>query len=369
MLTEHNDTSRKIIHVDMDAFFAAVEVRDHPELKGKPVIVGGDPNSRGVVSTCSYEARKFGVHSAMASSLARRLCPEGIFVHSNFGAYRDASCIIREVFHEYTDLVETMSLDEAYMDVTQNKVNNPSATLIAREIKHKILERTQLTCSAGVSYNMFLAKIASELEKPDGLVVIRPEDAEAVLEKLEIGKFYGIGKVTEKKFIELGIKTGAELKAWSVKDLIQHFGKSGYYYYRIVRGIDSRPVTPERLSKSIGHETTFDKDLDNFPEMVTILEELAEEVEKRMRKEGAKAKTTTLKLKYEDFQSITRSRTERVAIDDAKHIFKNVRDLLIQTNPRQKVRLLGISMSNLVFEDSEENDQLMLDFYEKEADT
>jgi DNA polymerase IV len=365
MLLEHNDTTRKIIHVDMDAFFAAVEIRDHPELKGKPVIVGGDPNSRGVVSTCSYEARKFGVHSAMASSLARRLCPQGIFVHSNFGAYREASRIIREVFYEYTDLVETASLDEAYMDVTVNKMNNPSATIIAREIKQKILERTKLTCSAGVSYNMFLAKIASELEKPDGLVVIRPEDAETVLEKLEIGKFYGIGKVTEKKMLELGIKNGADLKAWEVKDLIQYFGKTGYYYYNIVRGIDNRQVTPERLSKSIGHETTFDKDLDNFPEMVTVLEELALEIEKRMKKEGAKGKTTTLKLKYEDFQSITRSRSERIATDDAKHIFKTVRDLLIQTNPSQKVRLLGISMSNLVFEDEEESDQLMLEFYKE----
>ncbi len=363
MLLEHNDTTRKIIHVDMDAFFAAVEIRDHPELKGKPVIVGGNPNSRGVVSTCSYEARKFGVHSAMASSLARRLCPEGIFVHSNFGAYREASRIIREVFHEYTDLVETMSLDEAYMDVTQNTMNNPVATNIAREIKQKILERTQLTCSAGVSYNMFLAKIASELEKPDGLVVIRPENAEAVLEKLEIGKFYGIGKVTEKKMIELGIKNGADLKSWDIKDLLRTFGKTGYYYYCIVRGIDNRPVTPERLSKSIGHETTFDRDLDNFPEMITVLEELSQEVEKRMKKEGAKAKTTTLKLKYEDFQSITRCKTGLIAIDDAKSIFRQVRDLLIQVNPTQKVRLLGISMSNLVFEDSEENEQLVMDFY------
>ena len=365
-MNELKDTSRKIIHVDMDAFFASVEIRDNPSLKGKPVIVGGDPNSRGVVSTCSYEARKFGVHSAMASSLARRLCPEGIFVHPHFSAYKEASRIIREVFHEYTDLVETMSLDEAYMDVTVNKMNNPSATLIAREIKQKILERTQLTCSAGVSYNMFLAKIGSELNKPDGLVVIKPDEAEEILEKLAIGKFYGIGKVTEKRMIDLGIKTGVDLKAMDIKELIRYFGKTGYYYYRIVRGIDNRPVTPERLSKSIGHETTFDRDLDNFPEMVSVLEELSTEVEKRMRKEGAKAKTTTLKLKYADFQSITRSKTQQIAIDDAKHIFRNVRDLLIQTNPDQKVRLLGISMSNLIFDESPENEQLIMDFYNRD---
>ncbi|MCK4979166.1 MAG: DNA polymerase IV, partial [Candidatus Delongbacteria bacterium] len=227
---------RKIIHVDMDAFFAAVYVRDHPEVKGKPVICGGPANSRGVVSTCNYEARKYGVHSAMPSFKAHKLCPNGIFVKPEFDAIREASEIAREIFYEYSDLVEPVSIDEAYIDVTENKQNIASATQIAIEMRRKIFNKTRLTASAGVSYNKFLAKIASDMNKPDGLMVVTPLKARQVLENLPIGKFHGIGKVSEKKMNMLGIKTGKDLKERTLKELMKHFGKVGSYYYNIVRG-------------------------------------------------------------------------------------------------------------------------------------
>ncbi len=235
---------RKIIHVDMDAFFAAVEQRDNPELRGKPVIVGGRPGGRGVVSTCSYEARKFGVHSAMPTNEAYRLCPHGIFVNANFAAYKEASEIVRNIFFDYTDLVEPLSLDEAFLDVTENHKGNPSATLIAKEIRARIFEETQLTASAGVAPNKFIAKVASDFNKPDGLTIITPEKMEAFLEELDIKKFFGVGKATQKKMHALGIKTGADLKKWTEIDLVKAFGKSGRYYYKIVRGIDNREVKP-----------------------------------------------------------------------------------------------------------------------------
>ncbi len=238
---ERHNPVRKIIHVDMDAFFASVEQRDFPEYRNKPLVVGGSPQGRGVVAAASYEARKFGIHSAMPASRAVKLCPAAIFVKPRFDVYRAISNQIREIFFEYTDLVEPLSLDEAYLDVTQNHKNNPSATLIAREIKKKINAKTGLTASAGVSGNKFLAKIASDLDKPDGLSIITPEEAEPFIEKLEIGKFYGVGKATQKKMELLGIRTGADLKKWDEVDLVKQFGKSGHHYYRIVRGIDTRP--------------------------------------------------------------------------------------------------------------------------------
>lgn len=263
---------RKIIHIDMDAFYASVEVRDNPSLRGKPLIVGGLPNSRGVVATCSYEARKFGIHSGMASCHARQLCPEAIFLTPRFEAYTEVSRKIRSIFLDYTDLVEPLSLDEAYLDVTCNKRGIPYATRTAREIKKRIHAETGgLTASAGVSYNMFLAKIASDLHKPDGLTVIRPEDAYDILMELPIGKFYGVGRVTEKLFFDRGIKTGADLIRMTREELTASFGKSGDYYYEVVRGNDEREVTPEREHKSLGTECTFVHDTTDLTELVSTL--------------------------------------------------------------------------------------------------
>ncbi|MCK4708892.1 MAG: DNA polymerase IV, partial [Gammaproteobacteria bacterium] len=253
---------KKIIHVDMDAFFAAVEQRDFPEYKGKPLIVGGNPEKRGVVATCSYEARKFGIHSAMASSTAYRLCPQAIIVKPRFEAYREVSNIIRSIFHQYTNLVEPLSLDEAYLDVSESSQFDGSASLIAKDIKQKIFEQTQLTASAGVSYNKFLAKVASDMNKPDGLTLIRPEQGEEFVAALAIGKFYGVGKATEAKMKSLGINAGADLKKLSLSECQQTFGKAGSYYYNICRGVDEREVVKQRERKSLGSETTFEKDLD-----------------------------------------------------------------------------------------------------------
>jgi len=248
---------RKILHVDMDAFFASVEQRDVPELRGLPVIVGGKPDSRGVVAACSYEARKFGVRSAMPSSQAAKLCKDAIFVPPRFEAYREASDCIHAVFKQFTGLIEPLSLDEAYLDVTESAKEYGSATQVAQEIKQKIKSDTDLTASAGVSFNKFLAKIASDMDKPNGLYIIRPEEAEAFVEQLDIRKFFGVGKVTEQKMHRLGIYTGADLKKWSEVELQTEFGQSGAYYYRVARGIDERPVRVHRVRKSIGKETTF----------------------------------------------------------------------------------------------------------------
>lgn len=250
---------RKIIHVDMDAFYASVEQRDFPELKGKPLIVGGQPDSRGVVAACSYEARKFGIHSAMASSRAYRLCPEAIFVRPRFDAYKEASNIIREIFWRYASEVEPLSLDEAYLDVTYTESFNGSATLIAKAIKSEILAETGLIASAGVSYNKFLAKIASDMDKPDGLYLIRPEQGQEFVNKLPIGKFHGIGPATEAKMKNLGIHTGNDLRQKTLAELTERFGKSGQYYYNIARAIDERPVRSQRIRKSLGKETTLPK--------------------------------------------------------------------------------------------------------------
>jgi len=339
---------RKIIHIDMDAFYASVEQRDHPSYRGKPVIVGGDPNKRGVVSTCSYEARKYGIHSAMSSKKAYQLCPHGIFVYPRFSAYQEASGQIRDIFSEYTDLVEPLSLDEAFLDVTENKKNIPKACFIAMEIKRKIKEKINLTASAGISYNKFLAKVASDVQKPDGLTVVTPEEASSFLENLPIGRFFGVGKVTEKKMKHYGIYTGKDLKKFSLSQLIRLFGKSGEFYYYIVRGIDNRPVEPVRDRKSIGRETTFTQDIENINEMKKTIKELCEDVAITLKKENQKAKTITLKIKFYDFKQITRSITMDEYIMNLQSIIDGAFFLLQKVETElSPVRLLGVSLSNL----------------------
>lgn len=359
---------RKIIHVDMDAFYASVEQRDHPELRGKPVIVGGSPNSRGVVATASYEARKYGVHSAMASSRAVRLCPSGIFVRPRFDVYREVSHHIRAIFFEYTDLVEPLSLDEAYLDVTSNYRQIPSATLIAKEIKERIKNETGLTASAGVASCKFLAKVASDLHKPDGLTVITPEESDAFIEKLPIGKFHGIGKVTGQKMEQLGIRTGADLKKWSEADLNREFGKPGSYYYNISHGIDNREVKPHRLAKSIGAENTFAEDHDDIAWMNVYLEELAGTVASRLKKAGTGGRTVTLKVTYANFEKSTRSITVPFSISDTESITKYARQLLTATEAGdRKIRLLGITMSSLDIQQEKKSGR-QLELFEKIPD-
>lgn len=338
---------RKIIHIDMDAFYASVEQRDNPQLKGKPVIVGGQPDKRGVVAACSYEARKFGIHSAMSSARARTLCPQAVFLYPKFDKYKAASERIMEIFHEYTDLIEPLSLDEAFLDVTRNKKGIESATQIARQIRQEIFNKTGLTASAGVSYNKFLAKVASDYRKPDGLTVVVPNKAQSFIDHLPIRKFFGVGKVTEKKMLGLGIKTGADLKKLSKDALTEFFGKYGGYFYNIAHGMDSRPVTPERIRKSLGKEITLHEDINDIGEMVTILEKIAHIVEAELKKRGLKGRTITLKMKYHDFHSITRSITIRDQTDRADEIMNHVRSLLTHTDAgKTRVRLLGITLSN-----------------------
>ncbi len=339
----------------MDAFYAAVEQRDHPGLRGKPVIVGGQPDSRGVVSTASYEARKFGVHSAMASSRAYRLCPHGIFVPPRFEVYKEVSRQIREVFHEYTDLVEPLSLDEAYLDVTENKANQPSATVIAKEIRRKIRERTGLTASAGVSFTKFLAKVASDMDKPDGLTVITPDRAPEFIDNLPIEKFHGIGKVTAGKMRKLGIKTGADLKKYDRFQLHEMFGKSGAYYHAIAHCRETSPVEPEHIRKSVGREETFDKDIGDRAEMLKIIRELAGEVERRLKRHGLEGKTVTLKVKFHDFRIITRSVTIPEYTNSARIMLPYLEELLKMTDAGPvKVRLLGVTLSSFSAESDPE---------------
>jgi len=339
---------RKIIHIDMDAFFAAVEQRDHPQYRNKPVIVGGQPNSRGVVATCSYTARKYGIHSAMPSSLAYRLCPQAIFVKPRFDAYKKASSIIRSIFAQYTDLFEPLSLDEAYLDVSNISLCNGSATLLARDIKQQIYRQTDLVASAGVSYNKFLAKIASDMDKPDGLYLITPEQATLFIEQLTVAKFHGIGKATTRKMHELGIKTGKDLKKMPLALLQQYFGKSGQHYYNIVRGIDNRPVNNHRTSKSVGVETTFQTDIGDRS---IILQQLLMLLQKALTKLTDKeliAHTVTIKIKYQNFVQITRSRTLPQAITDGSGLEMIFTELLKDTEiGEKKVRLLGVTLSSL----------------------
>ena len=354
---------RKIIHVDMDAFYAAVEQRDNPDLRGKPVIVGGSPSGRGVVATCSYEARKFGVHSAMPASRAIRLCPHGIFVKARFDAYKKASQQIREIFFEYTDLVEPLSLDEAFLDVTENHKAIPSATLIAKQIKERIFEVTDLTASAGVAHNKFLAKVASDINKPNGLTLITPDKAQSFLEELDIKQFFGVGKATQKKMHAVGIKTGADLKQWSEIDLVKAFGKSGRFYYRIVRGIDHREVKPHRVRKSYGKERTFSEDIESLEWIHNFLDELAQTISEGMKKINAAGKTITLKVRYKNFDTITRSYSLPHFTNRYSDITEVVRKLLEETEVGSRpVRLLGITLSNLNLNEKTVYEQLELSF-------
>lgn len=345
----------------MDAFFASVEQRDHPELMGCPVVVGGD-KERGVVAAASYEARKYGIHSAMSSKLALKKCPELIFRSPDFKKYKQLSKVIREIFYRYTSFVEPLSLDEAFLDVTESVVEQNSATLIAREIKRKIKEELHLTASAGVSYNKFLAKIASDINKPDGLFVITPDRAQEFINKLEIRKFFGIGKVTAKKMNDLGIYYGSDLQLVTKGELVRLFGKAGDFYYNVVRGIDDRPVVPNQVRKSVGVENTFVTDLYQKDELIVEIEKLANELWRRLERTGKIGKTISLKVKFSDFEQITRSNTKANFFQDKNEIEDVAIKLMNAEFPIPKgVRLLGLTISNFYNENSGPV-QLVLDF-------
>lgn len=351
---EENNPLRKIIHIDMDAFYASVEQLDNPELIGKPIAVGGS-EQRGVVAAASYEARKFGVKSAMSSVIAKRNCPDLIFVKPRFDRYREISNIIREIFLEFTELVEPLSLDEAYLDVTENKKGNPSATLIAKEIREKIKECTGLNASAGISINKFIAKVASDINKPNGQKTVNPEEVQEFLAQLQIRKFHGVGKVTAEKMYQLGIFKGADLREKSRDYLTEHFGKSGDYYYQVVRGIHLSEVSPSRIRKSLGAERTFDENISSEIYMMGRLESIAGEIERRIIKTNLAGKTVTLKIKYSDFSLQTRSKTLSDYISSKELILETARELLFQEKMKESVRLLGITLSNLNTPDNREN--------------
>jgi len=339
----------------MDAFYASVEQRDNPELMGKPIIVGGRPERRGVVAACSYEARAFGIHSAMPSAQAIKLCADAIFLPPRFDAYRDASQQIHQVFRKFTDLIEPLSLDEAYLDVTSRAGRDGcSATEVARAIKAEIKRRVNLTASAGVSYNKFLAKIASDMDKPDGLYVIRPQAAQSFIERLEIRKFFGVGKVTEKKMQALGIYTGADLRQLSKIQLQTQFGSSGEYYYNVARGVDERPVRVHRVRKSVGKETTFDGNVVDKKHIWKTLQGIAERLGDLMHDKNLLARTVTLKVKYSDFQLITRSKTGDSMTQSKSQILAVLPELLKKTSVGNRpIRLIGITLSGLQSESSD----------------
>ncbi len=337
---------RKIIHIDMDAFYASVEQRDNPEYRNKPIVVGG-LGSRGVVAAASYEARRYGVFSAMSSKIAKKKCPFLIFVRPRFEVYKQVSQQIRNIFFEYTDLVEPLSLDEAYLDVSRHKKGKPSATLIAKEIKERIKSELHLTASAGVSINKFLAKVASDYNKPDGLFLIKPEDAEMFVEKLPIEKFFGVGKVTAKKMHRLGISNGLDLKSKSLFELTKHFGKQGAYFYNVARAIDNREVKAERVRKSVGAENTFEHDIQKKEEMLEQLKKISGKLFERIERSNYYGRTVTIKIKFSDFKQITRSKTYNILINSYDLLWNAVTQIFnnIDFN-NSKVRLLGISVSN-----------------------
>lgn len=346
----------------MDAFYASVEQLDNKELVGKPVAVGGS-SERGVVAAASYEARKFGVRSAMSGVLAKKKCPHLIFVKPRFSRYKEISVKIRQIFNDYTDLVEPLSLDEAYLDVTENKKGNPSASLIAQEIRDRIFKELKLRASAGISINKFIAKVASDINKPNGQKTISPEEVILFLEELPINKFYGVGKVTAAKMNNLGIFNGLDIKKKTREELVKLFGKSGDFYYNIVRGVHNSPVKPNRIRKSVAAERTFSKNISSEVFMLERLNKIAEELEKRMTKSETKGKTITLKIKYSDFTQQTRSKTVQKFMQTKGEIMDIVKELVYQEKFKNSVRLLGISFSNL---DTEKKDpvwvQLKLDF-------
>ncbi|MDX1471768.1 MAG: DNA polymerase IV [Flavobacteriaceae bacterium] len=346
---------RKIIHIDMDAFYASVEQLDNPDLKGKALAVGGS-SKRGVVAAASYEARKFGVRSAMSGVQAKRLCPHLLFVKPRFERYREISNSIREIFQQYTDLVEPLSLDEAYLDVTENKIGHPSASIIAKKIRNQIFEETKLTASAGISINKFVAKIASDYNKPNGQKTVPPEEVQDFLENLDIRKFYGVGKVTADKMYQLGIFSGKDLKSKPMDFLEDHFGKSGAYYYNAVRGIHHSEVKPERTRKSLAAERTFSENLSSEIFMLEKLDYIAQEVSKRLSKGDIQGKTVTLKIKFSNFLIQTRSKTLDHYISSKNEILEISKRLLYQNPLKESVRLLGISISNLNNETIDESE-------------
>jgi DNA polymerase-4 len=366
METGESKPIRKIIHIDMDAFYASVEQRDNPEYRGKPIAVGGSPEGRGgVVATASYEARKFGVRSAMPSKTAKQLCPKLIFVRPRFEAYKSVSRQIREIFHRYTDLIEPLSLDEAFLDVTTDKQNIGSAIEIARLIRLAIKEELSLTASAGVSVSKFVAKIASDLNKPDGLTFIGPSKIESFMESLPVEKFFGVGKVTAEKMKNLGLFTGADLKKLSSAEMTKYFGKTGNFFYRIIRGIDDREVRPDREIKSIGAEDTFANDLTLLDDLYFELDKIIRTLHDRLLRSQVKGRTITVKIKYHNFRQVTRSQSFAEGIDDKHVIIETARALLLSTDPENnKIRLLGVSISNFgepqIRQSEGPNDQLML---------
>jgi DNA polymerase-4 len=343
---------RKIIHIDMDAFFASVEQLDNPEFRGKPVAVGGS-GERHVVAAASYEARKFGVHSAMPSVTAKRLCPDLIFVRHRFDRYIEVSDNVFSIYREYTDLVEPLSIDEAFLDVTDDIKNIGSATLIAREIKSEIRKRTGgLTASAGISFNKFLAKIASDIKKPDGLFLIKPEDADKFIGELPVEKFFGIGKVTAEKMHRLGVHNGSDLKKLDLIFLIRNFGKTGKFYYDIVRGVDERPVEPDSERKSLGTELTYEKDLTSQFEIIAELYKLEKELMERLENARTTGRTITLKVKFSDFRQLTRSKTVQNYIQNFDTLHREVTAIRKSLDLEgTKIRLLGVSISNLENDD------------------
>lgn len=352
---------RKIIHIDMDAFYASVEQRDFPELKGKPVVVGGN-RDRGVIAAASYEARKYGVRSAMPSALAIKKCPHLIFQPARFDVYKEVSAEIRAVFFEYTDLVEPLALDEAFLDVTKDKFGIGSASVIANQIREKIWDRLHLTSSAGVSYNKFLAKVASDINKPNGFCLIKPEEGADFVENLPVERFFGVGKATAEKMHKLNIFKGKDLKRMDLAQLIQFFGKSGVFFYNIVRGIDKRPVVADRIRKSVGVERTYSEDIKDLEGVHQAFRILSSELHYRLEKEGRSGKTITIKVRYFDFEQFTRSKTCEEEITDVEDIYQLSIALLQNFDPSKGLRLLGITISNLRGEDDEWGKQLKFVF-------
>ena len=356
---------RKIIHIDMDAFYASVEQRDHPELRGKAIAVGHS-EERGVVAAASYEARKYGVRSAMSSLKAKQLCPHLIFVPGRMSAYKEVSAQIHAIFHDYTDLIEPLSLDEAFLDVTHNKKNIPLAVDIAKEIKLRIHEELNLVASAGISYNKFLAKVASDYRKPDGLCTIHPDQAQEFIDRLPIEAFWGVGKVTAKKMHTLGIHRGKELRQCTLEMLTRIFGKAGHIYYNFARGIDLRPVEAERIRKSVGCEHTLDKDITSQSSVIIELYHVATELVERLKRNGFSGNTLTLKIKFYDFKQITRSLTQEKELNRLEDILPLAKQLLKEVDYAiRPIRLIGLTVSNPKEEQEEEHGvwkQLELEF-------
>lgn len=354
---------KKILHIDMDAFFASVEQRDNPELKGKPIAVGGGGN-RGVTTTASYEARAFGVKSAMPGFKAKQLCPHLIFVPPRFDVYREVSLQIRDIFRRYTDVIEPLSFDEAFLDVTSNKINEPIATYIAKKVQQDIFKETNLTCSAGVSYCKFLAKVASDIRKPNGITIIKPHQAEAFIAELPIERFFGVGKVTARKMQSLGIFNGSDLRKWSNIDLAKSFGKSGLFFYNIARGIDDREVQAHSIRKSLAVERTLDEDLELLEDVLYELNRVTDLLYRRLKKAENFGRTISLKLKTHDFRVINRSVSKDYYVRDKEEI-RAIAKALLETNfdTFEKLRLIGLTASNLEREHQSKNDpQLKLEF-------